>query len=378
LIALLLYVRDREHSGTAVGALLLAQALPHVAGPLMGTLVDRMDLKRLMIVCELAQAILFALIAWWQPPLVALLVIVAAASLLDTTFGPASSSTVPRLVEGDDLMHANAWIGSALNFQVAIGPLVGALLVSAFGVRGGVGANAVSFLISAALLMTVPLQRSGARAAAGVASAGLAGLAYAWKQPTVRALVIGVFLLVAFSAVDNVALVFLTRDTLHLSPASFGIVAAAFGFGMLASSIALLAWRNLPRPGVLLVGSWFLTGAGTLATGLAPNGVTAGALQCIAGVGNGVENVGSATLIQSTVPREMLGRVFGLLGTAAFTGSALAYVLAGLLLDHVGPRTTFIVGGGGALLALAILAPVFWRARPPGAQYYGPKPLDSQ
>jgi MFS family permease len=374
---LLLYVKDREHSGVAVGALLLAQAIPHMAGPLMGTLVDRMDLKRLMIACELAQAILFAVIAWWQPPFLALLVIVIAASLLDTTFGPAANSSIPQLVEGDDLMHANAWIGSSLNFQVAIGPLVGALLVSAFGVRGGVGANAISFLISAALLMTVPLQRSGARAKAGVASAGLAGLAYAWKQPTVRALVIGVFLLVAFSAVDNVALVFLTRDTLHLSTAGFGIVAAAFGFGMLASSVALLAWRNLPRPGVLLIGSWFLTGAGTLATGLAPNGVTAGALQAVAGVGNGVENVASATLIQSTVPREMLGRVFGLLGTAAFTGSALAYVLAGLLLDRIGPRATFIVGGAGALLALAILAPAFWRARPLDAQSV-PAPLGSR
>jgi len=374
---LLLYVKDREHSGVAVGALLLAQAIPHVAGPLMGTLVDRMDLKRLMIACELAQAILFAVIAWWQPPFLALLVIVIAASLLDTTFGPAANSSVPRLVEGDDLMQANAWIGSALNLQVAIGPLVGALLVSAFGVRGGVGANAVSFLISAALLMTVPLQRSSARAKVGVVSAGRAGLAYAWKQPAVRALVIGVFLLVAFSAVDNVALVFLTRDTLHLNTAGFGIVAAAFGFGMLASSFGLLVWRNLPRPGVLLIGSWFLTGAGTLATGLAPNGVTAGATQTIGGVGNGVENVASATLIQSTVPREMLGRVFGLLGTAAFTGSALAYLLAGLLLDRIGPRATFIVGGAGALLALAILAPAFWRARPLDGQSV-PAPLGSQ
>src|SRR5260370_42638648 len=111
-----------------------------------------------------------------------------------------------------------------------------------------------------------------------MASAGLAGLRFAWKQPAIRALMIGVFLLVAFAAVDNVALVFLTRDVLHLSAAGFGIVAAAFGIGMLASSVGLLAWRHPPRPGVLLVASWFLIGAGTLATGLAPNGLAAGAL----------------------------------------------------------------------------------------------------
>jgi MFS family permease len=368
LIALLLYVKEREHSGIAVGALLLAQALPHLAGPLMGALVDRMHLKPVLVGCEMAQAVLFAVIALLQPPFLALLAIVMAASLLDTTFGPAASSSIPRLVDSDDLMHANAWIGIALNFQLAAGPLVGGLLVSMFGVSGGVGANAVSFLISAALLTTVPrLGQPRVEADGGVTSAGLAGLAFAWKHPGIRALVIGVFFLVAFAAVDNVALVFLARDTLHLSAVGFGIVAATFGFGMLASSIVLLAWRRPPRPGVILVGGWFMTAAGTLATGLAPNGLTAGTMQAVAGIGNGVENVALSTLVQRIVPQEMLGRIFGIVGTSAFTGSAIAYVLAGALLDYTSPRTTFIVGGLGAFLTVAVLAPVLWRAYAPDA-----------
>jgi MFS family permease len=326
-IALLLYVRDLQHSGVAVGALLLAQSLPHLAGPVMGTLIDRLDIKRVMVACELVQSALFVAIAIWQPPFIALLAVVVVASLLDTTFGPASSSSIPQLVERKDLMRANAWIGSALNFQVAVGPLLGGTLVSLFGVRGGLGANAVSFLVSALLLMTVPgLGRPRVEDRENVASAGLAGLAYAWRNPAVRTLLIGVVLLLAFAAVDNVALVFLTRDTLRLSAAGFGVVAAAFGFGMLAISIGLLAWRHPPRPAAILSASWFLTAAGTLATGLAPNGLAAGAMQALAGVGNGAENIAAATLIQQAVPGDMLGRVFGLFGTAAFTGSALAYL----------------------------------------------------
>jgi MFS family permease len=364
LIALLLYVRDLEHSGVAIGALLLAQSLPHLAGPLMGTLIDRLDLKRVMVACDLAQAALFVAIAVWQPPFIALLAVVAVASLLDTTFGPAASSSVPQLVERNDLMRANAWVGSALNFQVAVGPLLGGTLVSLFGVRGGLGANAASFVVSAVLLMTVPgLGRARVEDSGGVAAAGLAGLAYAWRNPVVRWLLIGVLLLVAFAAVDNVALVFLTRDTLRLSAAAFGVVAAAFGLGMLVSSIGLLAWRHPPRPAAILGVSWFLTAAGTLVTGLAPNGLAAGAMQAVAGVGNGAENIAADTLIQQAVPREMLGRVFGLFGTAAFTGSALAYVLAGVLLDATSPRVTFIVGGSGALLVVIALAPFLWRAR---------------
>lgn len=364
MIALLLYVKDLQHSGIAVGALLLAQSLPHLAGPLMGTLVDRLDLKRLMVVCELAQSALFIAIAIWRPPFAALLPMVVIASLLDTAFGPASSSSVPQLVEREDLIHANAWIGSALNFQVALGPLLGGVLVSLFGVRGGLGANAVSFLVSTALLMTVPgLGRPRVEERVGIASAGLAGLAFAWRNVALRVVLIGVLLLVAFAAVDNVALVFLTRDTLNLSAAGFGVVAAAFGLGMLASSLGLLAWRHPPRPASILLVSWSLTSAGTLLTGLAPNGLAAGAMQAVGGVGNGADNVAIQTLIQQVVPRDMLGRVFGLLGTAAFTGSAIAYVVAGVLLDATSPRITFIVGGGGALVVVLALAPFLWRAR---------------
>lgn len=362
LIALLLYVKSIERSGIAVGALLVAQALPHLTGPVLGTLVDRVDLKRLLIGCDLAQALLFASIAWWQPPFALLLAAVALASLLDTTYSPAASSMVPQLVNADDLLPANAWIGSALNFQVAIGPMLGGLLVSAFGVRGALGANAVSFLISAVLLVTVPrLGPARTKPAEGVVSAGLAGLAFAWKHVAIRALVGGMFLLVAFAAVDNVALVFLARDSLHLSAAGFGVVAGVFGFGMLASSVGLLAWRHTPRPAAILVVSWFITAVSTLLTGLAPNGVTAGAAQAAGGLANGAENVASDTLVQRIVPGEMLGRLFGLVGTAAFLGSSIAYLLAGVLLDLTSPRVTFIVGGLGSLVVAVVLAPILWQ-----------------
>jgi MFS family permease len=330
---------------------------------LLGAFVDRLNLKLVMVSCELAQAVLFAVIAWWQPPFFALLPIVAVAATLDTTFGPAAGSAVPELVDTGDLMQANALLGMALNLQVAVGPLLGGLLVSTFGVRGGLGANAISFVISAALLMRVPrMARPASGRRLNIASAGLEGLAYAWKNPTLRAMLLGLFLVVSFAGVDNVALVFLTRDVLHTTVLGFGVVAAAFGAGMLASSLLLVGWtRGLP-PGRLLVGSWFLTAFGTAATGIAPNATAAAALQALAGVGNGADVVASDTLVQQLVPREMLGRIFGVVGTAAFTGSALAYVLAGLLLDLTSVRTTFIVGGVGVLVAIPLFGRAVWRA----------------
>jgi MFS family permease len=358
-----LYVKAAEHSGIAVAALLLAQALPHLLGPLTGTLVDRVNLKRLMVACELSQAIIFAAIALWQPPFFALLIMVVAASMLDTTFGPASGSAVPGLVDAPDLMQANAWLGTSLNLQVAIGPLLGGALAAGLGPRWALAANALSFAISAALLAGLPRSmRVAARSGAGVLSDGLEGLRFAWRQPAIRSLMLGTFLLVAFIAVDNVALVFLTRDVLGLNAFGFGAVAATFGLGMLAGSVVLSWLRSVPPAVPLLLSAWLMGGVSAIATGLAPNaGIAAGA-QSVGGLGNGVGNVASSTLIQQLVPREMLGRVFGLFGTAASAGSAVAYSLAGGLLAVTSPRVTFVVGGLGGLAVLLAFGPTLWRA----------------
>ena len=63
-------------------------------------------------------------------------------------------------------------------------------------------------------------------------------------MPVARAVVVTLFLGVAFAGIDNVALVFLSRDVLGAGAIGFGVVAAAFGIGMLAASIALSGGRS--------------------------------------------------------------------------------------------------------------------------------------
>jgi MFS family permease len=75
----------------------------------------------------------------------------------------------------------------------------------------------------------------------------------------------------------------------------------------------------------------------------------------VAGLGNGLENVAADTLIQRAVPREMLGRVFGLVTTAAFGGSTLAYAAGGVVLDLTSTRTVFVSAGIGILVITFVL-----------------------
>lgn len=176
-----------------------------------------------------------------------------------------------------------------------------------------------------------------------------------WRTRVVRALVITLFLGVAFAAVDNVALVFLVRETLGGGPVGYGLVSAAFGVGMLGVSLGL-SWRRLPIGlSTLLIVAWVASGVGTVATGLAPLVALVAVGQAVSGLGNGLENIAADTLIQRAVPPEMLGRAFGVVSTAAMGGSTVAYAAGGVLLDLTSPRAMFLIGGVGTLVVSAFL-----------------------
>lgn len=353
--ALILHVESANGTGTAVGALLLAQALPHLVGPIAGAVADRTDQRRLMIGCDLGRMVVFSVAAWLLPALPGLLVLIGTASVLDTVFAPAGRSAVPVLVDEEDLLSANAWLGTALNMQVAIGPLLGGLFVATLGVRGALAADAASFLLSAAVLLGVP--KLPPHTARSERSSFLAdtreGLAYVRRHAVARAVVVTLFLGVAFAGVDNVALVFLSRNVLGAGPVGFGVIAGAFGIGMLVASIALSGGRSR-SPRALFIGGWTLTAAGTLSTGLSPQVWLAAMAQATGGAGNGADNVASDTLIQRSVPREMLGRVFGVTSTAAFVGGGIAYAVGGPLLDATSPRFVFLIAAAGVLAVVGL------------------------
>ena len=83
--ALTLYVQETRGTGAAVAAFLLAANVPRLLGPLAGGIADRLDLRTLMVGCDLGQAALFAAIATLPP----FGVLIAAAGGLLVTLGVA-------------------------------------------------------------------------------------------------------------------------------------------------------------------------------------------------------------------------------------------------------------------------------------------------
>lgn len=361
--ALVLLVAPRD-GPAGVSVLLLANALPRLGGPLAGVLADRVQTRRLLRRCDLASALVVGLMALTLPPLPLLVPLVAISSLLSTVRNPAGRSLVPILVVPADRAPANALLGLGRTLTLTVGPGLGGLLSAGpGGAHTALAVDAVTFVGSALLLAGLPAitpSRDPA-AADGVWAEAIEGLRYVATHQQIRVLVLSLFLLVAFAAVDNVALIFLTGDVLHVGSLGYGAASSAFGVGMLLAGLACTRLARGRSTVALLIGAVAATGAGTLVNGLAPNLAVVVAAQLVAGAGNAVENIAYDTAVQALVPRPLLGRVFGTIGTASQLGAAFSYAAGSLSVELMGARATFVLAGLATFAVLLLLGPTLAR-----------------
>lgn len=351
LVALLVYVEDRTGAALAVALLLFAgDCLPGFFGPVAGAIGDRFDLRSVMIGCELVQCVLVLAMAMWLPPLPVLLVLVALRSIAATVFQPASRSAVPLLVPDKQLESANSLLGAGTYGLEALGPLVAAGLFFVVDIRGILLVDAVTFVVSMVLLSRLPSLPPATASGGSLLGDARVGLGYLWSTPGVRVIALGFFGVAAFSGVDDVAMVFLARDSLHGSESDAAVLYAGVGIGLVVGYLVLARVASRVPTLALLVAGFGIGALGNLLTGLAWAVLTALALQTIRGLGIAGLDVALNTHLQRVVPPDLLGRVFGNLYGAVGVAAGISYALGGILLELTNPRVTFITAGAGALL----------------------------
>jgi MFS family permease len=354
LVALIVFVTEETDSGAAVGLLLLAgDFTPSLFSPLLGTIADRVDGRRVMAVCEIGQAVLVAMIAVLTPPVAIVLVLFALRSLLAATFQAASRSAIADLVDDADLEVANSLIGFGTHGLEAIGPLIAAALLLVLDPLDVLLADAATFAVSAVLLIGLP------RLGVTIERAGLlgdvrAGIGAVWQVPIVRIIALAFWGMAAFTAVDDVALPFLATDSFGAGDSAIGVLYAASGAGVLVG-FALLT-RRRPGPVVIALVGMAVSCVGNILTGLAPVLLLAVAMQGVRGIGNAWVGVGTDTVVQREVPPHVRGRVFANVYGAVGLAAGISYLVGGAVVDAFGPRVALVAGGIGGLACAAIAA----------------------
>jgi MFS family permease len=348
-VALLLLTYRYLHTSWAIAAVLLADFLPAIAfSSWFGALADRYSKRLLIVTANLLQAAAFAGLAFAHTavPIFALALLAGVGNAL---LRPTLRSALP-LVAGESSQVAAALYDTARWLGMTVGPLVAAGLFAISGVALPLALNGLSFLIAAAVMSAVAIERP-ARTETDDDSAGLglrAGLAEAFAAPGIAPLIACSAGSIIAGGLLNVCEPLLATKVLHGSGSDYALLVACYGAGMVAAS-ALVARRGTMPAGVLIrryLAAQTLTAVGMTGSAIVGSVGPATIAFAATGYANALLVVSEMQLIQLRVPSAVQGRLFGAKDTVEGACFLIGLLGAGALVAAAGVRITLATGAG--------------------------------
>jgi len=359
LIAMPYEVYIRTGSTFAVGLLALVQVASLLGLSLPGgALADTLDRRRILVVAQTAlSAFTLLLLAGSLDPATPLWTVYLAAFVIAATIAvarPAQKAAMFSVVTRERLNSAVALDQAANQLASVLGPALGGILIGAFGLPAAYGLAAASFLVLAGSALRIERSLAAGTAGLGRLRAIREGITYVRRTPVVLSTMVMDFTAMLFGF--PVALFpALALTVFGVGAPGLGLLVSAIAVGALVASVLsgpLTAMRHKGVGVTVLFATW---GAAIALFGLATFSFPlALLLLAIAGAADIAAAVLRASIVQSTIPNNMRGRVTSINSLIATAGPRLgdfeATVVAGLT------SVSFSVVGGGVLCVLGTLA----------------------
>ncbi len=354
--ALIWHLTVQTGSATVLATASLVGMLPNVVlGPFIGTLVDRWNRRRIMLVADsivalatIALAVLFALdvVEIWH-----IYAVILIRSLASTFHGNAMSASTSLMVPVEQLTRIqglNQLLNGGLNVVAA--PL-GALMLGMLPMQGILSIDVITALFAILPLVFIhvpqPERNEVDAEKTSVWTDFKAGLRYMISWPGL--LIIGLMtvginftIIPAFSLLPLMVKDYFGGGAIHLS-----WVESAMGAGMILGGALLGIWGGFSRKILTSLVGLMGMGAGTLILALSP----ASAISLAVGAALLVGFMTPMTMgpffavIQSTVEPDMQARVFSLLSSVGTGITPLGLMIAGPVADRFGIQAWFLLGG---------------------------------
>lgn len=364
-VALQGLVLELTHKPSIAALLLTTQILPTaLASPFAGVVADHFDRRAVMIAADVLRALLaFGLLFVHSTgTLWIAFVCMGTMSLLAAFFDPASSAALPNLVNEEDLPAANVLMGSAWGTMLAVGAAIGGAVAATLGRDAAFVGDALSFLVSAALLGSIKMRfqsrDSRPEGRPRVLSGVTEMLRFARTERHVGSLLIvkagfglagGVLALIAVMATE----VFDSGDR------GIGLLMSARGAGALVGPFLFrrlfgMHGRRLFRS---IAVAFSVFGAGYVLFGLAPTLWVAAAGAFLAHLGGGAQWTLSTLGLQRYSPDAIRGRVFAADYALISLTIGASMVAAGFLAGRYGTRPVVL-----GLASLGVVWTAAWTA----------------
>jgi MFS family permease len=348
-------VFQQTGSAAALGMVLASGSLPALfLGPWGGAFADRFDLRRLLLVTQVAFAV-FAGTLWF-------VVFTGAASIafivclnvgsgsVSVVDGPARQAFVGQLVPAADLASAVSLNGVIMNGAKVIGPAIAGVLIATVGTTPCFAVNALSYLaVIAALLTIAPPPRPAAGTAAGGVREGLRyarGRHQLWLPLAMMAL-IGLF-----SFNFTVVLPVFTETDLGATGGAYGLLTAALSVGSVIGSV--LVGRIAHPKRIYLAVASLMFGVAMGITAATTTVAAAAVALALTGVAAFVFVTLSSTTLQLHSSPPYRARIIALFGFFYLGTTPLGNIVVGWICQTAGGRAALFVGAAACLIAAGL------------------------
>jgi len=354
-------VWDRTHSpGMQALSLLLTFGVAGILGPFAGALGDRFDRRRVMIAAEAAASAFFVAMVFAHAPLL-LIGLAFGSAVAELPFLSASRAAIPNLVgREEDIAWANSLVTVGVHAGIAVGPLLGGLVVASAGARWVFAVNAVSFLVSLVLTISVrgrfhdPEREThpDGREHAGLA----AGIRFLLGEPVLRRMSLAWLVFVLGMGMGMVADAPIA-ESFGAGATGFGFLIAAWGSGSVLGAVAG-RWMSVRTEPVWLVLGSACIAVAAIGVGLAPWFWLVLVALFAMGTADGLTIVAENGIMQRRTPDAVRSRTMAAFEALLSLGLFVAYLAAIPLLRAVEPQRVYLIGGLAATGAAVVLVPL--------------------
>ncbi len=357
-IALVVLVFQLTGQGLAVAGLVVAEVIPVlVLGPIAGVIIDRFSRKAVLVGADLFRAALVLSLLWPQGVWHAY-VVAAGLAAGGTFFNPTVNAVIPVLTTPEQRLATNSVSWSTGRLVQILAASIAGGLIALVGLSAAFAVNAASFVVSAALIVTLAIPPHAGQLGAG-SRRGLgayfadakAGLEYARHDPLLSRLLV-VQSLASFAVGGTGAmLVVLSERHLRQPPEGFAWLIGAIGVGALVGPLIPNTFARDYRNARWLFAPYIIRGIGDVLIAVFTPLPIALVILFVYGLNTSTGMVVFNSTIQGAIPDAVRGRAFTLLDVSWSAMRLVSLGLAALIVDRVGIEPLYWLGG--SLLAAA-------------------------
>jgi MFS family permease len=354
LVALPWLVLQQTGSAVAMGAIMMAGAIPRALLMLVGGAVsDRMSARKIMMATAAARTICVAVIGvlvWlrilrtWE-----LYALAVAFGVADAFAVPAQTAYMPSLVKREQLVAASSVSRTTAQMTTIVGPVPAGFVIKTLGVAWAFFADAISFLFIIGALWKLPDPPKSQNARKAMLQSIAEGIAYVGKDVPLRSLMLlATILNFCIAGPVSIGLAYLTK-TRFGSPAVYGIVISAVAGGSLLGALLAGVWKIRQRGVMILLVSLAL-GVCLGSIGLLGKVWSIASVLLIMGAAAGMVNIHIGAWIMQRIDVAVRGRVASVLMLASFGITPISLAVAGFMVAW-SLKLMFLLAGGLMVLA---------------------------